>query len=79
MTDLTDRQQQFYDWILAYAKLNGGGPSVRELCDAFSMAPNGVMGHLRPLEAKGWISGVVGSGNKIRYYRPTCGYTVEGV
>ncbi|GIU75573.1 MAG: LexA repressor [Bryobacteraceae bacterium] len=53
---LTARQQQIYDFILAYRRENGCSPSIPEIQRQFGIhSPNGVAGHLRALAAKGVI------------------------
>lgn len=79
-TKLTDRQREIYDWILAYAKLNGAGPTVREVAAQFAMSPNGAKQHMNAMCTKGWLYGVFGDvAGTVRYYRPCCGYVVEAV
>ena len=53
---LTERQQAFLDFIVAFRRTNGCSPSIPELQRAFGIrSPNGVAGHLRALETKGLI------------------------
>lgn len=53
---LTERQQQIYDFIVAFRRDNGCSPSIPEIQRKFDIrSPNGVAGHLRSLEAKGMI------------------------
>lgn len=53
---LTQRQQQFYDFIVAFRQRHGCSPSIPELQQAFGIrSPNGVAGHLKALQAKGVI------------------------
>lgn len=54
--ELTARQQEIYDFILAYRRENGCSPSIPEIQRRFGIrSPNGVAGHLKALEAKGVI------------------------
>lgn len=54
--ELTARQREIYDFILAYRRENGCSPSIPEIQQRFGIrSPNGVAGHLRALEAKGAI------------------------
>lgn len=54
--ELTARQQEIYDYILAYRRENGCSPSIPEIQRHFGIrSPNGVAGHLHALEAKGAI------------------------
>lgn len=51
---LTARQQEIYDFILAFRREHGCSPSIPELQKAFEIrSPNGVAGHLNALIAKG--------------------------
>ena len=53
---LTARQLSVYEFIRDKILDRGYGPTVREIADAFDIkSPNGVMGHLRALEKKGFI------------------------
>ena len=57
MTKLTTRQQQIYDYILAFSAENGYPPSVREIGDALDLrSPSTVHFHLKGLEEAGMIS-----------------------
>jgi repressor LexA len=61
---LTERQQEVYDFIRGKIKNRGYGPTVREIGEQFEISsPNGVMCHLKALEKKGLI---VRSPNKSR-------------
>lgn len=54
--ELTARQREILDFILAFRRANGCSPSIPEIQDHFGISsPNGVAGHLRALEAKGAI------------------------
>jgi repressor LexA len=53
---LTDKQLAVYEFIRDTIRGRGYGPTVRDIGDAFGIrSPNGVMCHLRALEAKGFI------------------------
>ncbi|MDZ7615425.1 MAG: transcriptional repressor LexA [Patescibacteria group bacterium] len=53
---LTTRQSEVYNFIRVLIRSRGYGPTVREIGDKFGFkSPNGVMCHLRALEAKGYI------------------------
>lgn len=53
---LTLRQQAVYDFIVEFRRQEGCSPSIPEIQRAFAIrSPNGVAGHLRALEAKGFI------------------------
>ena len=54
---LTERQQNVYEFIRDKIKNRGYGPTVREIGEHFEInSPNGVMCHLKALEKKGLIS-----------------------
>jgi repressor LexA len=56
LDQLTDRQQQVYQFIHEKITQRGYGPTVREIGERFSISsPNGVMCHLKALEKKGLI------------------------
>lgn len=53
---LTGRQREILDFILAFRRDNGCSPSIPEIQQQFGIrSPNGVAGHLNALEAKGYI------------------------
>ena len=53
---LTERQQMIYDFIRGLIVRRGYGPTVREIAQRMDISsPNGVMGHLKALERKGFI------------------------
>jgi repressor LexA len=53
---LTEKQLAVYQFIRDAIRRRGYGPTVRDIGDAFGIkSPNGVMCHLRALEAKGFI------------------------
>ena len=57
MKKLTARQQQIYDYIVAFTAENGYPPSVREIGDALDLkSPSTVHFHLKGLEEAGMIN-----------------------
>jgi len=53
---LTARQKSILDYIVEFRRRQGCSPSIPEIQKAFGIrSPNGVAGHLRALEAKGYI------------------------
>ena len=57
MKKLTARQQQIYDYIIAFAAENGYPPSVREIGEALQLSsPSTVHFHLKGLEQAGMIN-----------------------
>lgn len=66
MRDLTGRQQEIFDFILAALREEGVIPSVREICEAFGFAStNAVACHLDALAKKGFISRRPGAARSI--------------
>ncbi|MDE2098958.1 MAG: hypothetical protein KGL39_17020 [Patescibacteria group bacterium] len=56
MKSPTPRQSEILAWITSQIAQNGVAPTYREIGKAFQIrSPNGVMCHLRALEAKGMI------------------------
>ena len=56
LDQLTQRQQQVYQFIHEKITQRGYGPTVREIGERFGISsPNGVMCHLKALEKKGLI------------------------
>ncbi len=55
--NLTQRQQEVYEFIRGKIRGRGYGPTVREIGEHFGIAsPNGVVCHLKALEKKGIIT-----------------------
>jgi repressor LexA len=53
---LTERQQAVFDFIVHFRRDHGCSPSIPEIQKHFQIrSPNGVVGHLQALEAKGYI------------------------
>ena len=55
MNDLTDRQREVLDFIVAHKASEGWSPTLREIGDHFGIAIHAVAIHLRALEKKGAI------------------------
>jgi len=56
MTELTDRQQDIYQFIADSVRQKGYPPTVREICKAVGLrSPSTVHSHLASLENKGYI------------------------
>ncbi len=56
MEDLTPRQRQVLQTILAYQLRQSCPPTIRQLTDELGLAsPNGIAGHLRALKLKGYL------------------------
>lgn len=57
MNPITAKQQAVLDYITSYWLSHGYGPTVREIGEEFGIgSPNGIMCHLKALDAKGFIS-----------------------
>ena len=66
MRDLTKRQKEIFDFILASLREDGVIPSVREICDAFGFSStNAVVCHLDAIAKKGYISRRPGAARSI--------------
>lgn len=67
MKDLTLRQQEILGYLRLHMKEHGTWPSFREIQEHFGFrSTNAVMGHLRALERKGFISRVPGQARTFR-------------
>ncbi len=55
--DLTPRQSRILEFLQEKLDADSSGPTVREIAEKFKIkSPNGVTGHLRALERKGFIT-----------------------
>lgn len=71
MKKLTDKQQQIYDYIVAFQKDHGYPPSVREIGEAVGLkSPSTVHFHLKHLEEAGVIEKGAGKGRAITLTTP---------
>ena len=67
MQELTIRQQEILGYIQLHMRTQGTWPSFREIQSHFGFSStNAVMGHLRALEKKGYISRVPGQARTFR-------------
>ena len=67
MNDLTARQQEILGFLRLHAREQGFWPSIREIQAHFGFrSTNAVAGHLRALEAKGFIQRVPGQARTFR-------------
>lgn len=56
---LTKKQQAIYNYIRKHIETKGFPPAIRDICTEFGISsPNGVMCHLKALQAKGYINRV---------------------
>jgi repressor LexA len=53
--ELTERQAAVLNYVKKYLAKFGYAPSFRAIAERFDMQTNGVAGHLKALEAKGYI------------------------
>ena len=53
--DLTDRQAEVLAYIKKYIKRFGYAPSIRAIGERFDMTVNGAAGHVKAIEARGYI------------------------
>jgi repressor LexA len=75
---LTKKQQAIYNYILKHIETKGFPPAIRDICSEFDISsPNGVMCHLKALEAKGYINRVQKHKNNKR--AQARGITIPGV
>jgi len=57
MTDLTARQREVFDFLVAYQKRNGIPPTLREMCKNLGFSSlNAGLAHLEALERKGYLN-----------------------
>ena len=57
MIPLTPRQQEIYDYCRQVQQTTRLPPTIREIQDHFGMrSANAVIGHLRAMEHKGWMT-----------------------
>ncbi|MGJ3242460.1 MAG: transcriptional repressor LexA [Opitutales bacterium] len=67
MKDLTLRQQEILGFLQVHQTKQGYWPSIREIQEHFQFkSTNAVMGHLRALERKGYISRIPGQARTFR-------------
>lgn len=76
--ELTDKQKAIYDYIREHIETKGFPPAIRDICTEFGISsPNGVMCHLKALEAKGYINRIQKHKNNKR--AQARGITIPGV
>ncbi len=70
MDDLTKRQGEILDYLIAYLTDKGYPPTIREIREAFGLRSNrGIVDHLKALERKGYIRRAKGSSRAIEIVR----------
>lgn len=53
--NLTEKQQLILSYIKEFTGIHGFPPSIREIGEAFRIAPPSVLSHLKAIEKKGFI------------------------
>jgi repressor LexA len=75
MKELTPRQNEVYDFVIAYSNSHGYPPTMREIAGHLGVNGNlGIMKHLAALEKKGYIVRSAGSSRGIRVTARGAGY-----
>ena len=65
---LTEKQQNVYESIMQYQRVNGYAPTIREICKMVGVAStSSVYAHLKILEDKGYIARKMDASRAIRY------------
>jgi len=71
MRDLTDRQREVYDFIIAFGEEQGYPPTLQEIAAHLGISGNlGVLRHLTALEKKGYIRRNAGASRGIAPVSP---------
>lgn len=69
--DLTEAQQELYNWLAAYIWQHQHSPSIRQMMQAMKLkSPAPVQSRLEHLRAKGYIEWSEGKARTIRIIRP---------
>lgn len=55
MKQMTRKQQEVYEFVLARIEVQGFPPTVREIGESFSISVKGAYDHLKAIERKGFI------------------------
>ena len=67
--DLSKRQTQVYDSIVAHVQEYGFAPTVRELCKLTGLASTStIIGHLKTLEKKDTLKDILHTLEQLQYY-----------
>jgi SOS-response transcriptional repressor LexA len=71
---LTERQAGIFLYVFEFTMRYGFQPSIRDLGEEFSInSPNGIIGHLKALERKGWINISCHQMRAVRFLRTPSG------
>ena len=64
---LTEKQQNVYESIMQYQRVNGYAPTIMEICKMVGVAStSSVYAHLKILEEKGYIACFQSNSNLVR-------------
>jgi repressor LexA len=67
MQELTDRQRQVYNYLVAFSEQHGFPPTMQEIAEHLGITGNlGVIKHLTALEQKGFLTRIAGSSRGIK-------------
>ncbi|MBE9055986.1 MULTISPECIES: transcriptional repressor LexA [Sphaerospermopsis] len=72
MEKLTAVQQELYEWLVEYIRINQYSPSIRQMMQAMNLkSPAPIQSRLEHLRNKGYIDWNEGKARTIRILRPT--------
>jgi repressor LexA len=72
MERLTEVQQELYEWLVEYIRINQHSPSIRQMMQAMNLkSPAPIQSRLEHLRNKGYIDWEEGKARTIRILRPT--------
>jgi repressor LexA len=79
MESLTPAQQQLYDWLLEYIRVNQHSPSIRQMMRAMNLrSPAPIQSRLEHLKNKGYIEWSEGKARTIRIREDVRGVPILG-
>ena len=72
MERLTEVQQELYEWLVEYIRINQHSPSIRQMMQAMNLkSPAPIQSRLEHLRNKGYIDWEEGKARTLRILRPT--------
>ncbi|MFM2064099.1 MAG: hypothetical protein RLZZ507_3770 [Cyanobacteriota bacterium] len=72
MERLTEVQQELYEWLVEYIRINQYSPSIRQMMEAMNLkSPAPIQSRLEHLRNKGYIEWIEGKARTIRILRQT--------
>ncbi|TAF03128.1 MAG: repressor LexA [Nostocales cyanobacterium] len=72
MERLTEVQQELYEWLIEYIRINQHSPSIRQMMQGMNLkSPAPIQSRLEHLRNKGYIEWIEGKARTIRILRPT--------